>query len=516
MKANKETLQKDGQENIPSTTIMKIMEWKFNQFVGEKLNEVDFRDEENQSYIITEMAMTNTGDYLLLGDRGGRIIMFRKGYKGGLPKLNYFYEFNAFEKDFDVHKSKEYSEQLRGLCTLPMTSYNKVDVLSCSYRTVKLHRVHNIKVKDWEEESDLLCGKVSKQHSVASTSSSYSNGEEDEDSEKTIPMKDLNLGEKLFVPRVKSIKYDIGTKCRKVIKIPNSEEINSISYNPKTENFITSDNSSVLLFDLNTASEAFTIGSLCSDNNYEKITKCAFSSSNSHLFSFGTNTGKINMCDIRTGSDCMKFAQTYKDEFSALNSAGFNLNNSPFAYQITAVHDINMNFSNPYLFATRHYLSVNLWDMRKITESINQPTQTTTKPLNKFLIYEPIIPKLSALFKKGLMNSDKFSLNVDKTGKFLLTGGYNNMFHVFDVEQKLNTHVTIDECNEKLMQTNIIRKINSKGSCLYKKEDFENLNFNNKIVKQVYCPVDNFIVMGVQNCMYTYSGNVISKETAKK
>jgi len=114
------------------------------------------------------------------------------------------------------------------------------------------------------------------------------------------------------------------------------------------------------------------------------------------------------------------------------------------------------------------------------------------------------------------MATDKFSLTADKTGKYLHTGGYNNMFHVFDIEQRLNTHITIDDCNEKLMQTNIIRKINSKGSCLYRKEDFDDINYNQRIVKQCYSPVDNFIVMGVQNCMYTYNGNIINKETAKK
>ena len=87
------------------------------------------------------------------------------------------------------------------------------------------------------------------------------------------------------------------------------------------------------------------------------------------------------------------------------------------------------------------------------------------------------------------------------------------MFHVFDIEQRLNTQIVIDEKNDQLMNTNIIRKINSKGSCYYKKDDddLNLINFDQKITKHAFCPNSNFLVIVVYNCIYTYHGNLGKK-----
>ena len=43
------------------------------------------------------------------------------------------------------------------------------------------------------------------------------------------------------------------------------------------------------------------------------------------------------------------------------------------------------------------------------------------------------------------------------------------MFHVIDITQRLNTQIIIDDVNEKLMNTNVVRRVNAKGSCDCKK-----------------------------------------------
>ena len=94
-----------------------------------------------------------------------------------------------------------------------------------------------------------------------------------------------------------------------------------------------------------------------------------------------------------------------------------------------SVHDINFNIANENIITTRQYLSANYWDLRNLTA-----------PSNKFLLYEPIITKLSYLYQNNYM-TDKFTLSNDPTGKVIITGGYNNMFHIIDHEQKLNTQI---------------------------------------------------------------------------
>jgi hypothetical protein len=230
-------------------------------------------------------------------------------------------------------------------------------------------------------------------------------------------------------------------------------------------------------------------------DNPETITKSVVCEYNPHLFAYGTNKGNLKICDTRTSSDQLSFSTNFYDENS-------NLNKTIFANSLLSVHDINMSLSNSYSFATRHFLSVNLWDIRKQSE-----------PSTKFLVYEPVINKLSYLYQNNYLN-DKFSLSVDGLGKYILTGGYNNMFHVIDINQRLNTQIVIDDFNEKLMNTNVIRKINSKGSCFYKKDDpsLSNINFNKKILHQVFSPVENFSLMIVYNCIYSYAGSITKKD----
>lgn len=221
-----------------------------------------------------------------------------------------------------------------------------------------------------------------------------------------------------------------------------------------------------------------------------------YSACNPSVFGYGTSKGVLKICDLRTSSDVIKFAKNCFDENSGLNK-------TVFASSIMSVHDINFNIMNENLITTRHYLSINYWDMRNLSA-----------PSNKFLLYEPIIQKLSYLYQNNYMN-DKFSLSSDPTGKVIITGGYNNMFHIIDCDQKLNTQIIIEENNEKVMNTNVIRKINSKGSCFYKKDDpsLTNINFDKRILHQAYSPNpnENYAHMILLNCIYSYTGALAKK-----
>lgn len=477
-------------EEKKSNDDLRIMEWRFNQFLGEKLtNDQIKQDPENESFIVTNCRFSPDGTHVVVSDKGGRIIIFKKSDAKGsksnkfgdganeneressdktkkFPKLDYFYEFPAHEKDFDIHKSVEYPEEIKCLSILPSVSHNKLDIMTAGYRTIKLDRVYKDKVRVFEQNS--------------------------------------NKDNKLIIPKISYIKSEVKHKTKRVFRCTHSNEINSISDNRiNRNNFISSDDYKVLLWDLNVANEVFNIVDIDSSvanmeiENPEKITKSIFCDFNPHLFSYGTNKGNIKFCDLRSSSDHLSFTKTLRDENS-------NLSKTIFANSLLAVHDICMNFSNHYTIATRHYLSVNLWDIRKEKE-----------PTNKFLLYEPIINKLSYLYQNNYL-SDKFTLSTDKDGKYLLTGGYNNMFHVIDIEQRLNTQIVIDDSNEKIMNTNVIRKINSKGCCFYKKEDpnINNIDFDKKIVCHAYSPVENYTMLINLNCIYSYSGSITKKDNS--
>lgn len=463
----------ESKEEKKQTDELKIMEWRHCQFLGEKLTIDQFKnDPENDSFLVTHSAFSQDGQFVVVSDKGGRIIIFKKGESklNKQPRLDYHYEFAAHEKDFDVHKSIEYTEDVRHFSILPPSSKHKLDILSAGYRTIKLDRIYKAKSKTYD--TDLGTSMIETRNGIN-------------------------------VPKLKHVNSEIKHKTKKVFKFTHNSEINSVNvmkHNPN--NFLSSDEFKIFLWDFNVPNEVYNVVDIdptMEVDNPERITKSVVAEYNPSIFAYGTDKGNLRLCDLRTSSEQIQFTKNFSDENSSLNK-------TVFANSLLAVHDINMGFSNNYSIATRHYLSVNLWDIRKQNE-----------PTNKFLVYEPIINKLSYLYQNNYLN-DKFSLSVDNSGKYVLTGGYNNMFHVLDVEQRLNTQITIDDSNEKLMNTNVIRKINSKGSCFYKKDEpaINNINFDKKILHQAYSPIDNVGVLIVLNCIYTYTGSITKKDTEKK
>lgn len=453
-KENKDA--KESKDKKKSTTQnLKITEWRFSEFLGEKIPLINFKtNPENESFLVTSCKFSNNGDYQIITDKGGRIIIFKKKDRrsNGPPKLEYYYEYAGHEKDFDNKMSFEYSEEIKSLSIFPISDYNKVDIITASYRNIHIDRVYQKHTKVYDKPDK----------------------------------------KNVDIPRLKHTKNEIKHKTLLNFNRIHTSEINSVSLsNLNVENFISSDESKLFLWDINQSKEVFNIINLeeSKDEDNEKITTSSFSPYHASLFAYGTNKGNLRYCDLRVSSKHDSFVTNYRDENS-------NLSKTIFANQLLSVHDINFKLSNEYLMATRHYLSVNLWDQRKNSE-----------PLFKFLLYEPIINKLSYLYQNDYFK-DKFSICNDPEGKFILTGGYNNMFHVLDVEQKLNSQIVLDDTNEKSLNTNIIRKVNSKGSCFYKKDEPElnNINFDKKITSVALSPVENFAMLACLNCIYTYNG----------
>ena len=153
IKNNKEEKDKKKKK---SNSNLKIMEWRYNQFLGEKLTYEQIKeDPENESFIVTNIKFSNDGENVVVTDKGGRGIIFKKNYeeKKGLPKLDYFFEYDAQEKDFDAHKSVEYSEEIKGLEILPSSNYKKLDILTAGYRIIKLDRIYEDIIPEFDTNS---------------------------------------------------------------------------------------------------------------------------------------------------------------------------------------------------------------------------------------------------------------------------------------------------------------------------------------------------------------------------
>ena len=304
-----------------SNNNLAIMEWRFNQFLGERLTYEEIRnDPENETFLVTDIKFTPDGSHVIVSDKGGRVITFKKSdTKGKSPKLEYFFEYVAQEKDFDVHKSIEYSEEVKAVSVVPSNSFeNKLDIITAGFRTIRIDRIYKDSVKTF--------------NSVPSS--------------------------QVSIPKVSEVKNEIKSKTKRLFKCTHSNEINSLCVNKENvNNFISEDEFKVFLWDINfDGREIYAPIDIESDSELdtvEKITKATYTNYDPHVFLYGTNRGNIKLCDLRAGSESHSFATNFSDERSDIANS--------IANSLLCVHDINTNISGSnYTFATRHYFSVNL------------------------------------------------------------------------------------------------------------------------------------------------------------
>jgi len=206
---------------------LKIMEWRFNQFLGEKLNIEEIKNNpDNESFLVTDVKYSPDGLYSIVSDKGGRLIIFRKTHnssKNKNPKLSYHYEYAAHEKEFDRHKSCEYSEGIRAFTILENQNINNIDILSAGYRNIKLDRVFNSKSCIFD--TDIV----------------------------TTPSNPTSI----TVPKLKESHFEVKHKTKAEFKAHNSE-IKSLSENKLfTNNFISVDEFKVFLWDMNSTKEVY-------------------------------------------------------------------------------------------------------------------------------------------------------------------------------------------------------------------------------------------------------------------
>ena len=273
----KEKIEKESKK-LKQTADLKIMEWRYNQFLGEKISLRDIkRDPNNETFQVTDIKFSNDASNIIVSDKGGRIILFKNNEYKGKQKLDYFFEFPAQEKDFDVHKSIEYTEEIKEIDIFPIDNYDRIDILSAGFRTIKLDRIYK---------------------------------------DKTLIYDNIN-NQKLTIPKLSSVKNEIKVKNKKIFKCSKCSEINSLNLNKfVTNNFLSSDEFRVFLWDVNSNnSDVYVpINIEIEDeniNNIEKITKAKYSNFDPHIFFYGTNKGLIKLCDLRTNSEQIKFETNY-------------------------------------------------------------------------------------------------------------------------------------------------------------------------------------------------------------
>lgn len=138
--------------------------------------------------------------------------------------------------------------------------------------------------------------------------------------------------------------------------------------------------------------------------------------------------------------------------------------------------------NNHRQIAARDYLSVKVWDISK-----------PDKPIFSVPVQESLKTKLCEIFENDSI-FDKFSLSVSKDSNTLLTGNYNNTFHMVDLNDGANNQYEVS-----YKKQTIVRSVNSKTPLQAR------MDYARKVLANDFHPQNNLLAVASLNCFLIYS-----------
>lgn len=111
------------------------------------INGLGERDQTNvtESDALTAITFDKSGDYLAVGDKGGRVIIFKhmELKNSRYFDYRYFSEIQSHETEFDHLKSIELDEKINSLEFLYHSPDSALQLLSTNDRVIKLWKLRN-------------------------------------------------------------------------------------------------------------------------------------------------------------------------------------------------------------------------------------------------------------------------------------------------------------------------------------------------------------------------------------
>ena len=103
--------------------------------------------------ILSAMSFDQSGEFLAVGDKGGRVIIFRfTDLKNSRYfDYRYFSEIQSHEPEFDHLKSLELDEKINSLEFLKQPKQSNVQLLSTNDRIIKLWKLENRKSRQYSK-----------------------------------------------------------------------------------------------------------------------------------------------------------------------------------------------------------------------------------------------------------------------------------------------------------------------------------------------------------------------------
>ncbi|CAM9170247.1 unnamed protein product, partial [Choristocarpus tenellus] len=440
-------------------------EFKLSQCFGDCSSE----KEVTEADILSAVNFDSTGEYLATGDRGGRVVIFKKSSAGkqkvsssGKVKrtsdYKFYTEFQSHEADFDYLKSLEIEEKINQIKWCPRAN-NALFLLSTNDKTVKLWKINEKQVK----KISYLAKDCSRERGSSHRSTNV-----------------------LALPHVSVTGATINATPRRVFANAHAYHVNSIDPNSDGEHFISADDLRINLWNLEITDHSFNIVDMKPKNMEELtevITSATFHPSHCNVFMYSSSRGCIKIGDMRASALCDHHAKVLEKP-PDLESK------SVFSDIVASISDIKTTLDGRYIIS-RDYMTLKLWD-----------ANMEAQPVKTINVHEHLRSQLCNLYDNDCI-FDKFECAISGDARSVLTGSYNNLCHMFD--RYGQTQALFEVSKDHSKRTNKKGKRRTLREPLSLKEEASPLEYDKKILHMSWHPRDNIIAVAGNNKLYIYT-----------
>ena len=419
-------------------------DWKFTQVFGDKVTSEKVTDED----VISAMSFDRSGDFLSLGDRAGRLIIFEKNAakrsKKGHCEFSYLTELQSHTKEFDFLKSVDVEERINSIEWLKNDG-DKLLVLTANDKSVKLWKAARKVVRRSEKFADR--GGMLARGALA-------------------------------CPALRTVDQGYCPSLKRTYANLHGYHINSLSVAADGEKFLTADDLRVNVWDLENSNVAYNAVDRKPDSFdevSEVITAAKFCPDADAVFAYGTSKGTISMVDLRLSAKL--YNTTVFEDTSPGQKRTF------FTDIVSSISDVTFSTNGKYIFA-RDFLTVRVWDVAN-----------TRKPYQTINLFEPLKSKLCEMFERDCI-FDKFSIASSPCSDYFVTGMFNNKFHVVDRNGEQNLQFDLN------FQKKTISKVIPRN---YYEPLSSDYNYEKKVLRSVWNPAANCIAVASANCLFFYN-----------
>uniref|UniRef100_A0A6B2L3L5 Serine/threonine-protein phosphatase 2A 55 kDa regulatory subunit B n=1 Tax=Arcella intermedia TaxID=1963864 RepID=A0A6B2L3L5_9EUKA len=272
--------------------------------------------------------------------------------------------------------------------------------------------------------------------------------------------------------------------------------IHSLSANSDGSHFLSADDLTINMWNLEVHNETFSVLDLKPENMEdlsEVITTASFHPIHSYLFLWASSKGYINLCDMRQST---KYTTTEFKNDKAPQSF--------FREILSSISDVRFSKDGKYMLA-RDYMSLKLWDIRDPSKCISEVN-----------VHDHLRPKLCDLYESDAI-FDKFQCAISGDAKYFVTGSYNKQFVLHDCHANFSTTMSLRDFRKPALEpfeasptvpTLSYKKSKAKGSPAKKPPQAEQelpMETDSQILNTSFHPAENTLALALKSTLYIYT-----------